>query len=329
MNYHVFTITQPLTDRSGSYRTAWVKMRQLQEEFIGNKIIMYKKYTDIDTTKFTSNDMLVVYLGFEWNGIINLFTGLTAQAAETIRWPTDFDFLFLDRSDDMLKVVKRRKNNASKEWLDLFENENMKKYKNANIIYQPKFTDLVIGDSYALVWFEKPYQNVFRYDGKTLHGALNDKLISFIHTENPTSITFCFGDNDIRLHLCRQDDPLESASLLLMEYHKQLLELKQKYSSLKIIRLTACVPIYSELRKMSKTVSYKGRTYWGSWKDRHSLKEYINNQNRKFCFSHGFEFLEYPEYFSDENGMLLEKYMEKPRGVHISWEFGLYNRTKN
>lgn len=172
--------------------------------------------------------------------------------------------------------------------------------------------NMIIGDSHAAsVW--QPGASISRNDFKTLHGALEQGLASFVHG-SPTKITWYFGNIDIRHHLCRMSDPIQAARELATEYVEQARELSM------FSEFVHPLPIEPETRKIPKTGYYKNQPFHGSWQQRNDVREAFIERIRELINYPGSACYEYswPSSWLDTTGALSEDHMERPRSVHLS-----------
>jgi len=182
---------------------------------------------------------------------------------------------------------------------------------------------LVLGDSHALsAWRTDAF--LCRNDGQTLNGALSLGLDSWIEEFSASSLQFlrtCFGNIDIRHHICRLAlEKSEQRSLikdLTKRYFEELSRVRDKYEIEKI-EVVAALPIENESRKLPKTGYYKGKPFWGSWQERNSAHQAFNQYCDVLCESLGFELITWPIDFYNHDSELGFEFMEKPRSVHIS-----------
>lgn len=126
---------------------------------------------------------------------------------------------------------------------------------------------ITVGDSHTIAYANKG-DVIFRNDGKTLYGALNEGLNTFMRdalfnmADTNTPVTFCFGSIDIRHHICRHGD-----------LDKTMIEryIDQAYSITNKPFFAKPVPVEFEGRRIPKSGFYKGEPFYGSWEDRWNI----------------------------------------------------------
>lgn len=163
-------------------------------------------------------------------------------------------------------------------------------------ISMPEKDKLVLGDSHSISVWPGPEYAIERRDGQTLWGFM----------KNPKPADFLYlGNIDIRFHLCRQDDPLESMHKLLDEYLQFAASCKAKVSCL--------LPVESESRKLPGTGLYKGKPFYGSQEDRAFL---VTEFNSRLAES-GLEVHRWPVEWYDNVDQYENEVMEPRQSVHI------------
>ena len=306
-----------LTDREGSHRTAWALMRADQISREGHDVdVIYTK--NEASTDWEQYDKIYCYLGMEWAGAINLFGGASDENREKFDRLIGFgDKLeWLDeRPVGLGDLIARRWPNFPKDVL------------NARAISAPVHTQkassyIILGDSHSLNWYI-PGASVIRHDGKTLFGALESGISSFLEYI-PDELCVCFGNIDIRHHLFRQPHPLPALIDMVVRLQQQLYDIQRDSGC--GIQIVAPVYIENESRKLPKTGWYKGTPFAGSWEEREFLRKKMDELLRDVCTNNGWTYLEYPFYFRNMAGEMDEQYMEKPGSVHMSWAHGRMNR---
>ncbi len=185
-------------------------------------------------------------------------------------------------------------------------------YNNIDLLQIPERNNLVIGDSHSIsVWPNEDY-TIKRNDGKTLHGflKLNEDLSKYEH------VIMYFGNIDLRFHLARQSNPIESTKSLFNNY----CEYASKYNS----TITQLLPIEDESRKIPKSGQYKGKNFFGSIQLRNELR-FIANQ---IMFESKIPMLEWPTTFLDDKNNLSFDIMEPKQSVHLRPMYYLRNMKK-
>ena len=126
----------------------------------------------------------------------------------------------------------RREGNADSivpEFLEV-DIENLRSMQERAITIKPQhphWKGLVIGDSHAICMYREGY-NINSVPFKTLYGALELGLKSFINKADVDHIECYFGNIDIRHHICRQADPKQAIRDLVDRYVEQLSSLDMK-----------------------------------------------------------------------------------------------------
>lgn len=167
---------------------------------------------------------------------------------------------------------------------------------------------LILGDSHSVSVYQKGYK-ISRNDGKTLHGFLKVGLKNYI-PDDIEELVFYAGNIDIRFHISRIGNNVQTMNELCLELERQLRELKQ----LKKISIVALLPIENESRKIPGTGKYKGQNFFGSQSDRMANVRIINSWLEQHCIENGWEFLKWPFNYDYE---LSFDYMEQKQSVHL------------
>jgi hypothetical protein len=317
MKIAIYSPNGTLTSKEGSHRTAWALMRADQISREGHDVdVIYTK--DEAKTNWEQYDKIYCYLGMEWAGAINLFGGASPENREKFDRMIGFG--------DKLEWLDERPiglgDLIAKRWPDFPKDVLNSRAESASVHTQKASSYIILGDSHSLNWYI-PGASVIRHDGKTLFGALESGITSFI-PYIPKKLCVCFGNIDIRHHLSRQSHPMVAAIDLFARLQQQLYDI-QKQSGCEI-EVVAPVYIENESRKLPKTGWYKGTPFAGTWQEREDLRSKIDELFREMCANHGWTYLEYPQYFRNMAGEMNEEYMEKPGSVHMSWAHGRMNR---
>lgn len=303
-----------LTAKEGSHRTAWALMRADQISRDGHDVdVIYTK--DESKTNWEQYDKIYCYLGMEWSGAINLFGGASDENREK------FDRLigFGDKLEWLDERPVGLGDLIAKRWPNFPKDVLNARAASAPVHTQKDSSYIILGDSHSLNWYI-PGASVLRHDGKTLFGALESGLSSFLkHT--PEKLCVCFGNIDIRHHLLRREDSVDAMLDLLIKLESQLL----KFPGTEI-EVVQPLPIENESRKLPQTGFYKGTPFYGTWKERTYLRTLFSIALNALCIKHNWKYLEYPDYFTNSEGELDFEVMEKPGSVHISWAHGRMNR---
>lgn len=256
---------------------------------------------DILTEKNNWNeyDELIIYHGVNFKeGFFNIIGGINKEVLIRAEKLSKYLGIIFTLDGFQLKdfSIKRK--------LHLYDN-----YKIIEKIELPYRNKLVIGDSHSLsVWPDNSY-TISRNDGKTLYGFLkqNIDLSKYIHT------ILYFGNIDLRFHLCRQNNPIESTKDLFNRY----CDYASKFNS----TITMLLPIEDESRKIPKSGQYKNKNFFGTIEQRKELRLIANDIIKKS----GLDYLEWPSNFLNNQGNLSFDIMEPKQSVHIKPLFYLKN----
>lgn len=250
----------PINKRSHVY--GWAKKwSDLLEEKIDHKCELDHEKTYIEH-------------GANFSGTLNLFGGANEEVYKRIdkvilnsSCPDNVFSLDHDMPDygAMLKKRIGAKTTCSKiteEWC----NKVSERCNKINTIRMEDMTTpgITVGDSHTIA-FAASGDAIFRNDGKTLYGALNAGLKSFMRgvEVDDRPVTFCFGSIDIRHHLCRHKK-IDLRSMI--ERY-----IDQAYEVTRDPWFAVPVPVEYPNRKIPKSGFYKGEPFFGSWNERWDL----------------------------------------------------------
>ena len=221
-------------------------------------------------------DCLWVYHGNDWSGGINMFGGVYGfpYVQNTVNFSKfkgrvysigiEFPAYHVMVRDKMASAKKE----IQPEWneVDLDNLERM--YNEAEVVKYPNPTrKLVIGDSHSICMY-RPGWTVNSVPFKTLNGALNDGLSTYIDLD-VDEVECYFGNIDIRHHVCRLNvDPIELAD-------RYIEEVKKLPVPAKIYEL---LPIENESRKIPQSGYYKGKPFYGTWQERTDARNKFNDR---------------------------------------------------
>jgi hypothetical protein len=262
-------------------------------------------------------DEVYVYHGNDWAGSLNLFGGMKNYGGidNLIRYSkikSKVYSLWIDHPKYSEMLKSRMNGDIHDDWnkvdwnnLNLIENQ-------STIIREIEDTDkIVVGDSHAISMY-RPGWFVNSVPFKTLHGALKEKLSSFIEP-NHRIAEFYFGNIDVRHHLLRMKNPEKSTRNLVNAYYNQLLEL-----DLDEVSVYELLPIENECRQIPKSGHYKNKPFHGSWNERNNIRLIFKNEMEKLCANSKIKFISWVDYLINDKGELSFYHMEKPRSVHLS-----------
>jgi hypothetical protein len=210
--------------------------------------------------------------------------------------------------------LESAKKDVQPEWneVDLENLERM--FEEAERVDYPNQTKkLVVGDSHSICMY-RPGWTVNSVPFKTLNGALNEGLKSFINIETEASVEFYFGNIDIRHHVCRLEGGWEKNVKDLAERYVE--EVKNLSVPGRIYEL---LPIENESRKIPKSGFYNGKPFSGTWEERNSARKLFN----EIIHDSGLG-IQWTKYLLNKKGELDFDYMEKPQSIHLSREYYPY-----
>lgn len=275
-------------------------------------------------------DTLYLYHGMEWNGSMNLQSGLTPEIKDRAHRLIDahkrgVKIISLDvpmPSYGKLIAARTDADDVARRYAELLD----KALKNRGFLSVPteRPKHVIMGDSHSLSLY-RPDGVIYRTDGQTLNGALAiglQKRLEAWQFETQVELlklgllTSYFGNIDVRHHLLRQPDPKEAARLLAAAYCKQLAGIQFKHK-IGHIEVAEPLPIENESRLLPKTGWYKGTPFFGTWKQRDDLRKYLRDRLKTEAKKHGFTVYSHPKHFTNKQGELTFDVMEQPRSVHI------------
>ena len=320
----------PITKRRYSHKGAWARIIQNQLEHHG-----YCRSRILDKgDNWNLYDTLILDMGMEYKGTLNLFSGANDALADRLKSMLDYWLeggrIYTIEGDfpDINELIKSRLNSCSEKFekLILFAGDwdRMKeKIMRVDKIYE---SDCVcVGDSHILSMYEPGFE-IYRNDGKTLRGMLRKGLLNFIPNKELYHLKVYFGNIDIRHHLMRTNHPRTEVRELVEEYCAQLHEMRFLFKNLTIV---APLPIENESRKLPKTGYYKGTPYYGTRQERDDLRLYMTRLLKDVCLIHDWKLQMWPEWYVNNDGELDMEVMEKPKSVHLSPEYYYYDLFKD
>ena len=274
---------------------------------------------------YNAYDIVAVYHGNDWGGTVNMFGGVKAfgNIDQLIRlskfkgkvWSLDIAF---PEYSKMIKPRVDKEPAAHPDWkhvdwhhLNTIENSAITTYSN----HFAHSNSIAIGDSHGISMYRRGWKiNSVPY--KTLYGALELGLASFLSAESYEEIETYFGNIDIRHHLMRQPDPKLATVNLVKRYVDECRKLHRSHGA-KVVRIWEPLPIENESRKLPKTGYYKGTPFYGSWKERNQIRDlFIEELHRNS--GDGVEVFQWTSKLKNSAGELDFEFMEKPQSVHLS-----------
>lgn len=272
-------------------------------------------------------DTMYVYHGNDWSGSMNVFGGVKGfpYAFNTRNfskfkgkvYSLAIDFPpYHEMIQERIDKAKEKGNEIQPEWLEV-DIDNLKRmYETAETIKWPHVTsNLVIGDSHSICMY-RPGWMVNSVPFKTLNGALNDGLQTYIDMagSNFKKLECYFGNIDIRHHLCRiEGNPIQNTIELADRYIKAVEALP-----IDDVAIYELLPIEDESRKLPKSGYYKDKPFWGSWELRNKCRLAFRGhlEDRKTRA----RIIRWTDTLKNKNGQLDFDYMEKPQSIHLSRE---------
>lgn len=316
MTDYVLSPFYPVADKlDTSHRAGWARYWAKE---LGAELLTTKNMDHIESA--SRNDALYLYHGMEWQGAMNLQSGLTDEIvarAERLR-ATKAKIISLDRPMPLYGKLLEARGYEHGDSLD----KKLGRHQMLAPNKRPKC--IIMGDSHSLSLY-RPGCVIYRADGQTLHGALEIGLAKRLDNwgfENDVVVdklellTSYFGNIDIRHHLLRQPDPKLAAKSLVTAYMKQLAEIQSEHR-IKHIEVAVPLPIESEDRVLPKTGWYKGTPFFGSWAERTEIRNYMATRILAEAKKYGFSVYAHPKHFVNPQGELSFNVMEQPRSVHI------------
>ena len=179
---------------------------------------------------------------------------------------------------------------------------------------------LVIGDSHSIS-VAPVGAAVIRNDGKTLRGALKKGLMNFLPNKEFKSVTFKFGDIDMRHHACRKDKPNMYIMDLAEEYLDQVWEFKQLTGA--DVSVVMAMPQTPDERKIPKTGFFDNTPYYGSLEERNTVTQLFNAvlDNADYL---DIEVVGYSDEYYTEDGLLDMNKMEAKQSFHLAPKWYLH-----
>lgn len=317
----VTTPMAPISERISSHRAAQGVIYADQIASAGHDVtINFGGKID----NYNDWDILAVYHGNDWGGSVNMFGGVKAfgaidHIASLSAFKGEVWSLAVDFPDyaGMIKPRVDKEPDAHPSWKNV-NWENLSKMVSAKRVDPNHFAKsgkFAFGDSHAISMYRRGWQ-INSVPFKTLHGALEMGLRSFVHGDKYDELEVYFGNIDIRHHLMRQPDPKKATKQVVERYLKQAKDLRDSVKA-EVIRIWEPLPIENESRKLPKTGYYKDTPFYGSWADRNEIRqlfrdELLANTNQ------GIEVFQWTDKLLNAKGELDFEAMEKPQSVHLS-----------
>lgn len=272
-------------------------------------------------------DVMYVYHGNDWTGDMNVFGGVqgfpysfntrnfSKFKGKVYSLAIDFP-KYHEMIQKRIDKAKEKGTTIQQEWLDV-DIDNLKRmHDTAETIQFPHITDkIIIGDSHSICMY-RPGWTVNSIPFKTLNGAINDGLQTFIEKVSPihnfNSLECYFGNIDIRHHLCRISGDHKTNTRNLAQRYVEAIE------SLPIenVSIYELLPIENESRKLPKSGYYKNQPFWGNWEKRNECRLIFREELEKVAKRA--KIIRWVDYLINKDGELDFSHMEKPQSVHLS-----------
>ena len=315
-------VVTTFSDREASHKSAWTYMLASQLKSIGIDATVLTKHDNIHDF-----DVWMIALPMEFAGSYNLFGGANDEPAARIQRLLDYKGQLYCINREAPKVgafVESRLKSCSDNWqaLDVPRLNNIcENIKTIDLTLDS--STFILGDSHSVSVYV-PGANISRNDGKTLFGIMKEGMDTYIPKGTDHLISY-FGNIDVRHHLCRQDNPLDSVKKLVADYFEHL-----KTLNIKKIEVVKLLPIEFEGRRIPKTGWYKDAPFAGTQNERTQLMEVFNDEVDRLSIEYGFGAISWPSSWYETNPeAFAKKYMERPGSVHLSREFYQYNFITN
>lgn len=332
MARYVYSPLYPVADKwQGSHRAGWAAY--WAKELSATLVTTAGMAGFLERVQ--KKDTVFIYHGMEWNGSLNLQSGLTdtvferaALLAHLAKKGASLISLDIEMPNYMDLLRTRLYHEIQRDapvpeaWKKLDWQALTKAEAGAGFQGYPMAENWIVGDSHALSLYQ-PGSVIHRTDGLTLYGALDPKNFDRLFkallelevycSQHPKSITFYLGNIDVRHHFARPG--AASVSALLPRYKSAIHQISRMYPKTKLI-VSELLPIHDDSRKIPKTGWFKGTPYFGTWEERHKLMTEFNNGLEK-TFKGLAAIYRHPAHFTDSDGKLALAVCEQPQSVHI------------
>ena len=313
-------LTAPFTHISNNIASHRAAQGMIYADMIeeSGKQVKVNKTGDI-APDYNAYTEMYVYHGNDWGGTLNLFGGMKNYGSidNLIAYSNFIGTVYSMGIEHPLyseMILKRMTGDSHPDWHKV-NWDNLKKIENDatrinRLIDHP---NIVAGDSHAICMYRRGW-NCNSVPFKTLHGAINQGLETFLYKQNPQKVEFYFGNIDIRHHICRQDNPQRATEELAERYIEQLNRVAKNVDSVGVYEL---LPIENESRLLPKTGHYKGAPFYGSWELRNECRQIFKQSLLKMCQGK-VHLIEWVDNLVNSNNELDFQHMEKPKSVHLS-----------
>lgn len=269
-------------------------------------------------------DEMYVYHGNDWSGGMNVFGGVkgfpyVANTRNFSKFKGKVYSLAIDfppyheMIQERIDKAKEKGNEIQPEWLEV-DIDNLKRmYETAETIKHPMMTDkLVIGDSHSICMY-RPGWTVNSVPFKTLNGALNDDLLTYLDGfGNIEELECYFGNIDVRHHLCRIEGNHVQNAIDLAERYITAVEALP----INKVSIYELLPIEDISRKLPKSGYYKDQPFWGTWEERNECRlAFREHLEKRSTIT---KIIRWVDPLMNKKGQLDFDYMEKPQSIHLS-----------
>jgi len=272
-------------------------------------------------------DEMYVYHGNDWSGGMNVFGGVkgfpyVANTRNFSKFKGKVYSLAIDfppyheMIQERIDKAKEKGNEIQPEWLEVDIHNLKRMYETAETIKHPKMTNkLIIGDSHSICMY-RPGWTVNSVPFKTLNGALNDDLLTYLDGFGDITELECyFGNIDIRHHLCRIEGDYLENTIALAERYITIVEALP----IEKVSIYELLPIEDISRKLPKSGYYKDKPFWGTWEQRNQarlkFREVLESKAKHT------KIIRWVDKLTNKAGQLDFDYMEKPQSIHLSRQY--------
>lgn len=298
-----------------SHKSSWPYLLRSQLSHVGLDVHVLSKSDNVN-----DYDAWLISLPMEFRGTFNLFGGANSETASRIERLSLFRgeiFILNQDMPDIGELLRTRANSACDEWKsldpDLYTGISSS-IKRIDLML--KSDTFIYGDSHSVSVYQ-PGANISRNDGQTLHGFLKKKD-EFSYPEGTKSVILYMGNIDVRHHIFRQPEPMQSLDDLVERYvsfAKDLMEV-HKIESVSLVKL---LPIEHEGRRIPKTGWYKGAPFFGTRQQRSDAVHRFNETLDRLSSIYGYSVISWPSnWYSLDPEQYAQQYMERPGSVHLS-----------
>ena len=224
------------------------------------------------TADILDHDVVYLEHGANFQGSLNLFGGATEEIYDRINLVASCkNVISLDHDQPNWGEQLRKRIGAkttypgiTEDWCDHLTKRlsTIQSFKQEDV----SLDNIIIGDSHTIA-FADSTDRIYRYDGKTLHGAMELGFNELLRGSPAKKITLCFGSVDIRHHLLRHETDIPS---LVARY----VDTGDKMSA--DVQYCYPVPVEFEGRRIPKSGFYKKTPFFGSFEERREV-------TKQFC----------------------------------------------